>query len=129
MLEHMLLVILVFYYIEMIYGFFSQRNLTEVGKLIINTNLQMIEIRNGEISRKDKLEIQTVLIDLVGEYTTSGFYFIVITLTQIGNQDPMLADLKKDYLLLSICMMVGIVLFNYTHASLTSYIGGLIVSA
>ena len=123
------MVILVFYYIEMIYGFFSQRNLTEVGKLIINTNLQMIEIRNGEISRKDKLEIQTVLIDLVGEYTTSGFYFIVITLTQIGNQDPMLADLKKDYLLLSICMMVGIVLFNYTHASLTSYIGGLIVSA
>jgi len=103
--------------------------LTEVGKLIISTNLQMMEIRDENIGGKEKIEIQTMLIDLVGEFTTSGFYFIVITLTQIGNQDPMLADLKKDYLLLSICMMVGIVLFNYTHASLTSYIGGLIVSA
>ena len=52
MLEHLLMVLLVFSYIEMIYAYFSQRNLTEVGKLILSTNLQMMEIRGGGIGGK-----------------------------------------------------------------------------
>ena len=51
MLEHMLMVILVFCFIEAIYAYFSQRNFMEVGKLIISTNLQMMEIKEGDTSR------------------------------------------------------------------------------
>jgi hypothetical protein len=51
MLEHMLMVILVFCFIEAIYAYFSQRNFMEVGKLIISTNLQMMEIKEGDMSR------------------------------------------------------------------------------
>lgn len=39
------------------------------------------------------------------------FYFIVVTLTQLGNQDPALQDFKQDYMILTISMMMGIVFF------------------
>jgi hypothetical protein len=106
----MILVFLCF--IEGLYNHFSTRNQVESVLIVI----QMYQ-KKGDPAK------------IFEQHTLNGFYFIVITLIQIGNMDPGLSNYKEDYLLLSICMMVGIVLFNYTHASLTSYIGSLIVQA